>query len=135
MSDAMASVRPHILVVEDEALVRMMVLDLATAAGFEVVGAGSADEALALAETGREIVLLFTDIDMPGTMDGLGLARFVREKWPATAIVVASGKHRPGADELPSDAVFLPKPYDPRDLVRTIVRIAAPRLKQGGGSA
>jgi CheY-like chemotaxis protein len=82
-----------VLVVEDEPLVRMDMADCLTDEGFEVIEASDADEAIKALEADGRIRLLFTDVDMPGTMDGLKLARFVADRWPPVRIIVTSG-HR-----------------------------------------
>jgi CheY-like chemotaxis protein len=83
--------RPVVLIVEDEFLLRMDAVDMIVAAGFEVVEAGDADEAIEILESRRDITVVFTDIQMPGSMDGLKLARAVRGRWPPIKIVATSG--------------------------------------------
>ena len=80
-----------VLIVEDEPLIRMGAVVLIEDAGFEVYEAGSADDAIALLEVHKEICLIFTDVDMPGSMDGLKLAHYVRGRWPPVKIIVTSG--------------------------------------------
>lgn len=114
-----------ILVVDDEALVRMNAVHIVEEAGFGVVEAADADEAIRVLET-RDIVLIVTDIDMPaGSMNGLRLAAAVKRRWPPIQIIIVSGHCRPMATELPADSVFLSKPYEPEQLVAHIVRMAA----------
>ena len=81
------SARPVVLIVEDELLLRMNAVDMVGAAGFEVVAAANADEAIEILETRRDVTVVFTDIQMPGSMDGLKLARAVRGRWPPIKIV------------------------------------------------
>jgi CheY-like chemotaxis protein len=100
-----------VLIVEDEHLLRMNAVDMIEEAGFDVVEAGSADEAIAILEARPDIHVVFTDIHMPGTMDGLKLARFVRGRWPPIKIVATSGNHVFVDGDLPEGSVFLPKPY------------------------
>jgi CheY-like chemotaxis protein len=102
---------PVILIVEDEFLLRMDSADVIGQAGFEVVQAANADEAIEILTARSDIHVVFTDIQMPGTMDGLKLARFVRDRWPPIKIVATSGLVRVGEDDLPAGSVFLPKPY------------------------
>jgi len=102
--------KPLLLVVEDELLVRMDLVDLAEEAGFTTLEAGSAAEAMDILEHRNDIQVLFTDIRMPGEMDGLALAHTVRERWPQTTIVICSGNEPPAADELPANVTFMPKP-------------------------
>ena len=84
-----------VLVVEDELLVRMGIVDDLEEAGFKTVEAGSASDAIRVLETRSDIRVVFTDIEMPGTMDGLALSHYVRHRWPPTIIVISSGKRRP----------------------------------------
>jgi CheY-like chemotaxis protein len=102
---------PVILIVEDEFLLRMDSADMISEAGFEVVQAANADEAIAILTARTDIHVVFTDIQMPGSMDGLKLARFVRDRWPPIKIVATSGHVRVGDDDLPAGSVFLHKPY------------------------
>lgn len=103
--------RNCILIVEDEPLLRIDTVDMMEDEGFTAFEAPNADAALLLLEGNPEINVMCTDIDMPGSMDGLALAVLVREKWPEIAIVVVSGHRRPSADDLPIDGRFVPKPY------------------------
>jgi CheY-like chemotaxis protein len=115
---------PRILVVEDESFVRMVAVDMLEDAGLPVAEAPDADTALQLLEgRAQAFDALFTDIDMPGSMDGLTLAVRVRARWPHIRLVVTSGRLRPGADDLP-DAGFLPKPYGRSDLLGALCRAA-----------
>lgn len=111
-----ASKRPVVLVVEDEFLLRMDAVDMIAAAGFEVVEAGNADEAIEILESRRDITVVFTDIQMPGSMDGLKLARAVRGRWPPIKIVATSGHPDVGETDLPEGGRFLPKPYSPAEV-------------------
>lgn len=108
------------LVVEDEALVRFDLAQTLEAEGCKTFEAADADEAIAVLEANSEIRIVFTDIQMPGTMDGLALSRYVRERWPPTIIVVSSGRCTPSKDEMASDALFLPKPYIPQALTKVL---------------
>jgi CheY-like chemotaxis protein len=103
--------RPVVLVVEDEFLLRMDAADMIAAAGFEVVEAADADTAIEILETRNDIAVIFTDIQMPGTMDGLKLARAVRGRWPPIKIIATSGV-KVGERDLPEGGRFLPKPYN-----------------------
>ena len=100
-----------ILVVEDEATVRMIGADALADAGYEVIEAGSADEALTILETASEVQVLFTDIRMPGTMDGLQLATLVHRRWPDMKILITSGDTWPPKSLIPDDGRFIAKPY------------------------
>ena len=110
----------RVLVVEDEALLLFSIADNLKAAGFDVLEANNADEAIEILVAHPEIHLLFTDVDMPGSMDGLKLSAMVRNRWPPVQIIVTSGKQRPGADQLPENGVFLPKPYTPQSVVAAL---------------
>lgn len=100
-----------VLVVDDEPLVRMDIVDFLLEQGFEVLEAGNADEAIQLLAGRPDIQILFTDIDMPGSMDGLKLSAAVRDRWPPVRIVVTSGHHIIDAKDLPEGGMFFPKPY------------------------
>ena len=111
----------HILVVEDDNLVRMIVVEMLRGAGFAVTEAPHADEAWAILRERQEpIRVLFTDIDMPGSMDGFVLAGRVADAWPHIGLVVSSGR-RPMADrDIPHSGRFLSKPYRSADLMQMI---------------
>ena len=119
---------PVALVVEDEPLVRMLAVDILEDEGFEVVEASTAPAALALLEKRDNVSVLFTDIDMPGGMNGLELAKVVHERWPKVVIVVTSGVFRPAASTLPDDGVFLQKPYATSAPVRVIRELIRRKL-------
>ena len=109
-----------VLVVEDEYLVRRFVVDAIEDAGYVAVQADDADAAIAILETRKDIRIVFTDIEMPGTMDGLKLARAIRDRWPPIDLMITSGKHRLDDDRIPERGRFLPKPYNPDLVVETI---------------
>jgi CheY-like chemotaxis protein len=108
-----ASNRPVVLIVEDELLLRMDAVDMIAAAGFDVVEARDADQAIEILEARRDITVVFTDIQMPGSMDGLKLARAVRGRWPPIKIIATSGRVHVSETDLPEGGRFLPKPYSP----------------------
>jgi CheY-like chemotaxis protein len=105
-----------VLVVEDEALIRMNSADVIRDLGFEVMEAVDADHAVSLLETVPGITVVFTDIQMPGSIDGLLLAAVVRDRWPPVALLVTSGKLRPASSDMPTGARFISKPYLPSEL-------------------
>jgi two-component system, response regulator PdtaR len=107
-----------ILIVEDEAFVRLLGAGMLTHAGFRVIEAVDGDEALELLEADVDVQLLFTDVNLPGTLDGLALARQVHERWPRIGIIVVSGQASPQAHELPAGSRFHRKPYDADAVVR-----------------
>ena len=107
----MAICKRVVLVVEDHPLVRMGVLEVLVEAGFEALEAGSAVEAIGMLEARSDICLVFTDAEMPGTMDGIELVHYIRNRWPPVKLIVVSGKRaiRPG--DLPAGVRFFLKPY------------------------
>jgi len=109
-----------ILLVEDEALIRADLAETLTEAGIEVVEAASADQAIGILESRRDIHVLVTDIEMPGSMNGLKLAAYVRDRWPPVRLIVTSGFAKLSRDDLPAGGRFFPKPVDSRELVRAI---------------
>lgn len=116
--------RRVVLVVEDEFLLRMNAVEMIEEAGFDVVEAGNADEAIAILEARPDIHVVFTDIQMPGSMDGLKLARFVRGRWPPIKIVATSGHHKYFDGDLPEGSIFLQKPYTSDKLAITLRKFA-----------
>jgi two-component system, response regulator PdtaR len=111
----------HILVVEDDALVREMIVDILLEAGFAAHQAGSADEALRDLEEKPGIAAVVTDIDMPGALDGIELTWRIEELWPKIGVIVISGGH--GAAALPHAARFLAKPFTAGGLLRSLVEL------------
>jgi DNA-binding NtrC family response regulator len=109
-----------VLVVEDDDRVRLIALDMLADAGFRVVEARKATEAVALLQAHDDLRLLFMDCDMPGSMGGLALAHFVHERWTAIRILVTSGKERVAPVDLPPGARFLGKPYGLSALVSAV---------------
>ena len=113
-----------ILIAEDEPLIRMIVAEVLTEAGFEVAETEDADAAIEyLAAYASQVAFVFTDIDMPGSMDGLRLAHLVRARFPWIKVLIASGKGRPRLTDLPAGTHFIAKPY-PTSLVASAVREA-----------
>jgi CheY-like chemotaxis protein len=114
---------PVVLIVEDDLLLRMNAADMIEAAGFEVVEAGDADEAIGILETRFDITVVFTDVQMPGSMDGLKLARAIRGRWPPVKIIATSGRIDVKTADLPEGGRFLPKPYGPVQLTGVLREI------------
>ena len=112
--------RPVVLIVEDEYLVRTGTIAAVEMAGFDVLEAGDADEAIAILTARNDVSLIFTDVHMPGSMDGLKLAHFVRDRWPPIKIVATSARVRITAGDLPEGGRFLPKPYSAADIASTL---------------
>ena len=115
-----ASERPVVLLVEDEPLVRMFSADVLEEAGFEVIEAFNGDEALNVLDARHDIEVLFTDVNMPGSLDGLNLARVVHERRPSIKLLIASGQVRLSDDQIPDAGRFLAKPYAPEAIVREV---------------
>jgi DNA-binding NtrC family response regulator len=116
----MAQRKIAVIVVEDEPLIRIDISMSLEQEGFLVFEASNADEAIDILKAHSEIRLMFTDIDMPGSMDGLKLAEAVRDRWPPVKIIVASG-HRALSDELlPVEGRFFSKPYDHTRVITTM---------------
>lgn len=113
---------PLVLIVEDEPLVRMIAVEAITDAGFGVVEAATAQEALDILADRGDVGVVFTDVNMPGALDGLALARLVHEQWPDIKLVVTSA--RPLADQTPDDDHFLAKPYTLDVLAQTVRDVA-----------
>ena len=108
--------RSVVLIVDDEFLVRTMAAEAMEEAGFDVVEAPNADEGFRILQSRCDIRVVLTDINMPGSMDGLELACAIRHRWPCIEVVVTSGRWTPHADELPERGHFMPKPYSPSEL-------------------
>lgn len=122
MKPSEASISPLVLVVEDEPLVRMTAADELDEAGFRVLEAMNADEALKVLEArSGEVQVLFTDVHMPGSMDGMELAEEVHQRWPHILLLISSGRAQPDPDEIPDHGRFLPKPYYGATLVHSII--------------
>lgn len=112
-----------ILIVEDEALIRFDLIDFFEDAGFRVFEAADADEAIEILERERTIRVLLTDIQMPGSLDGLNLAHYVRDRFPPTALIVTSGALSPRQADMPIDSFFVPKPMNIRNVLAQIERL------------
>ena len=113
-----------IVVVDDDVFERMGASDMFSDAGYRVLEAGNADEALQIFETNADIKLLFTDVSMPGSMSGSDLARHVAERWPSIGIIMTSGRPRPL--KLPLNMLFHDKPYEPAAVLRQAREMMAP---------
>lgn len=113
-----------VLIVEDEALLRMDAVDFLEEAGFDTIEAAHADDAIAILRSRHDIAVVFTDIEMPGTMDGIKLAHAVRKGWPPVTIVVASGRVVPTQGVLPDNVRFLRKPYRPAEVIAAVRKAA-----------
>ena len=119
----MGHVRLVVLVVEDEPLLRLLAVDMVEEAGFEALEADGSGEAIRILERRLDIRLVFTDIDMPGGIDGLVLAAMIRDRWPRIAIIVTSGKNPPLAGQIPVGGLFFAKPYRPEEVTAAMRRM------------
>jgi CheY-like chemotaxis protein len=124
-SASKTSAPPLVLVVEDDELIRLNAVDLIECSGFAVIEAKDADEAIEILVRRADVAVVFTDIDMPGSMDGLKLAAAIRNRWPPIEIVITSGKLNPAPHSMPARSRFLAKPYNGERLVETIRALAA----------
>ena len=114
-----------VLVVEDEPIIRLAALDIVEQAGFEALEAENADRAIAVLEKRSDVRLVFTDVDMPGSMDGVKLAHYIRRRWPPIQLIVASGKAIIAESHLPAGARFFAKPYPEHAIADTIAKMLA----------
>jgi DNA-binding NtrC family response regulator len=121
----MMSGKPIVLVVEDEPLLRLLAMDVVEDAGFEAVYAANADAAVAILETRTDIRIVFTDVDMPGSMDGIKLAAAVRGRWPPIEIIVVSGHLHVDLADLPDGSRFFSKPYNSESVIEALREMAA----------
>jgi CheY-like chemotaxis protein len=109
-----------ILVVEDESIIRMEAVQMLEDAGFAVLESSNADDAMGILEIRSDVRAVFTDISMPGTLDGMRLARAVRGRWPPIHLIVTSGLIFTHEGDLPTGGRFIRKPYDPAHVIATI---------------
>jgi two-component system, response regulator PdtaR len=114
-----------VLVVEDSTIIRMGAIDLVLAAGYEALQASDADEAIAILESRGDVDLVFTDVHMPGTMDGIRLSHYIRDRWPPVKLIVASGAAILAESSLPAGSSFFSKPYDDHTIIQAISRLLA----------
>jgi two-component system, response regulator PdtaR len=121
------SERPIVLIVEDEVLLRLMIADELRSNGLSVVEAANADEALTVLRSSAPVDLLFTDIRMPGSMDGLALAALMRATQPELKIIVTSGQSPRSLSRDIAEA-FFDKPYDARAVVKRITELLVTSL-------
>ncbi|MCB2403703.1 response regulator [Rhizobium ruizarguesonis] len=101
-----------VLVVEDSMIIRMSAVDLVLSAGYEALEACDADEAIRILEARNDIDLVFTDVQMPGTMDGIKLSHYIRDRWPPVRLIIASGAAILEESDLPTGSRAFSKPYD-----------------------
>ncbi len=120
-----ATKRLLVLIVEDECLIRTYAAETIRDAGFEVIEASNADEAIVLLESRKDIRVVFTDVQMAGSMDGLKLAHAVRDRWPPVQIIATSGHYAFQNGDLPTGTIFLPKPYSPHNIASALHTLTA----------
>jgi CheY-like chemotaxis protein len=109
-----------VLVVEDDPILRMNAVSIAEEAGAVVIDASNADEAIRILESRSDVGVIFTDIQMPGSIDGLKLAHAIRDRWPPIQIIITSGKIFLDTSDMPSGSIFLGKPYIDTDVIGAI---------------
>ncbi|WP_371360830.1 response regulator [Afipia sp. GAS231] len=114
------------LIVEDEVLLRWTAVAIVEAAGFDVVEAGTGIEAISLLEKRSDIRTVFTDVEMPGSIDGIQLAHLIKTRWPSIGIMATSGQLRLREDDLPVGARFLHKPYAVANLTDALKELMRP---------
>ncbi|SON56384.1 Blue-light-activated protein [Hartmannibacter diazotrophicus] len=112
-----------VLVVEDNAMIRMGAVDLVISAGYEALEAGDADEAIRIMESRADIDLVFTDVQMPGTMDGIKLSHYIRDRWPPVKLLIASGNAILDESSLPTGSRFFAKPYNDHVIVDAMAHL------------
>jgi CheY-like chemotaxis protein len=112
-----------VLIVEDEMLLRMRVVDMVEDAGYTSVEAVDADQAVAILESRSDIALLLTDIQMPGSMDGLGLAHSVHDRWPPIKIILVSGQLKLANIDIPAGSRFFGKPLEAKVMIAQMQRM------------
>ena len=125
ISKTSPSSQPCVLVVEDEFFCRLHAVDLVEAAGFRAIEAFNADDAIAILEARKDIRIVFTDIDMPGSMDGLKLARAIRDRWPPIELILTSGHFNVPECDVPERGLFFSKPYHDHEIVAALQRFAS----------
>ena len=113
-----------VLVVEDEPIIRLGIVSSIEDAGHAVIEAANADEAISRLVANSEVHVVVTDVDMPGSMDGIRLAHYVRRRWPPIQLLVISGKVGVTPGELPDGARFMSKPFQEPQLISTIEALA-----------
>jgi two-component system, response regulator PdtaR len=114
-----------VLVVDEEPVIRMVARDMVEDAGFAALEASNASEAIEVLKAHQDICILFTDVNMPGSMDGLDLARHVDRRWPGVRILVTTGRGEVAAQDLPAGCSLIGKPYRLAQLVEKLRGLAA----------
>ncbi len=122
-----------VLVVEDEVLIRMSIADDLATAGHSVIEAATADEALTVLEAGLVVDVVFTDVRLPGTLDGLDLMEIVRHRFPGVSVIVTSGHEVLSPERLGDGFAFVPKPYAPENVLDLVARTGTRRRSEDDG--
>jgi DNA-binding NtrC family response regulator len=118
--------RPVVLLVEDEKLLRWNATNILEDEGFKVIEAENAEAALQVMRSRSDVRLLFTDIQMPGSLDGMDLARKVHEQWPKVKLLITSGNLKPSRAQIPDDGHFIGKPYDGDQVTAEVGQLLTP---------
>jgi CheY-like chemotaxis protein len=117
--------RPIILLIEDEPLQQIFLSDLIAEAGFEVIEVGSAEQGLAVLESRSDVRIVFADLDMPQSIDGLRIAAAIRDRWPPIEIILTSGRTSPAMEMIPARSCFVVKLYVTSQIIGAIQSFAA----------
>ncbi|ANL57265.1 response regulator [Rhizobium phaseoli] len=128
MTDLHSAPTIAVLVVEDEPLVRMVAAEFLRDAGFKIFEAANADEAIEMLHARADIHAVFTDIEMPGSLDGMGLAATIKERWPGIVVIVTSGRNQEDRGDPPLGAAFITKPYLHDTVIDVIHRSVTPQV-------
>jgi CheY-like chemotaxis protein len=115
----------YVLVVEDDFLSRLHAVKLVEDAGYQAIEAANADEAIQILEARKDIRIVFSDIDMPGSMDGLRLARTIRDRWPPIELILTSGQFDLGKKQIPDRGRFFLKPYRDNEIIASLHALAS----------
>ncbi len=116
---------PVVLVVDDEPIIRLNMADLLAQTGFTPIEAADADEALVMIGTHQNVAVLFTDVNMPGSMDGIELAHLVHAVRPEIQLIITSGRERPGNRDIPDGSRFIAKPYSDQSIIDLVMSACA----------
>jgi len=118
--------KPVVLVVEDEPIIRMETVQMVRDAGYAVLDAPNASEAMTILQERSDIHAVFTEIRIPGHQNGMDLGRAIAERWPLVRLIMTSGVAK--ADSFPADWRYIPKPYDGSQLATALRALFAPRV-------
>jgi CheY-like chemotaxis protein len=116
---------PVVLVVEDDGLLQLAALELVEAAGLVGLSAANSDEAISILEDRQDIHIVLTDVEMPGSMDGVKLSHFIRNRWPPIHLIIVSGRAMLSESQIPPGTKFFSKPYDDEAIIAQLKKFAA----------